>query len=117
MLNFGILNSPTPRHDRAERSSGGFFKNYYLKKSLRRDNKMESFPNLFWSFRSAHKSAQAPCDLTETRASRLCYKIVAALFLIFFVIDELVDRYRENRYGKYSAGKKKLSAMEFDSEI
>ena len=117
MLNFGLLNSPTPRHGRAERSSGAFFKNSYFKKSLRRDNKMESFPNLFWSFRSTHNSAQAPCDLTETRLTRLCYKIVAALFIIFFVTDELVNRYRENRYGKYSAGKKKLSEMEFDSEI
>ena len=78
---------------------------------------MESLPNLFWSYRSVNKSAQAPCDLTETRLTRLCYKIVAALFIIFFVTDELVNRIREKRYGKYSVGKKKLSEMEIDSEI
>ena len=78
---------------------------------------MESFPNLFWSLRSSDKSVQAAYDLTETRLTRLSYTILAALFIIFFVADELANRYRENKWRKHAAGHKKVSAMESDSEI
>ena len=116
MLNFGLLNSPTPRHGRAERSSGAFFKNSYFKNSVRRNNKMEAFPNLFWSIRSEDKPSQEPRDLTETRLSRVGYIILAALFIFFFVTDELLNRHRESRRRKLSAGQKRISVVESGSE-
>ena len=78
---------------------------------------MESIPNLWWSLTSKDRPAKVSRDRTETRVSRLSYKMVAALFIVFFVIDELLSRYRENKYGKYCPEKKKLSVKEIDSEI
>ena len=78
---------------------------------------MESIPNLWWSVTSKDRSGKVSDDRTETRVSRLSYKMVAAIFIVFFVIDELVSRYRENKYGKYFPEKKKLSVKEIDSEI
>ena len=69
---------------------------------------MESIPNLWWSLTSKDRSAEVSRDLTETRVSRLSYKMVAAIFIVFFVIDELVTRYRENKYGKYFPEKKEI---------
>ena len=78
---------------------------------------MESIPNLWWSLTSKDRPAKVSRDRTETRVSRLSYKMVAALFIVFFVIDELLSRYRENKYGKYFPEKKKLSVKDIDSEI
>ena len=77
---------------------------------------MESFPNLFWSIRSEDKPSQVPRDLTETRLSRVGYIILAALFIFFFVADELLNRHRESRRRKLSAGKKRISVVESGSE-
>ena len=69
---------------------------------------MESIPNLWWSVTTKDRSAKVSRDVTESRFTRLSYKMVAALFIIFFVIDELVNKYREKKYGKYSAEKKEI---------
>ena len=77
---------------------------------------MESIPNLWCSLTSKDRSAKVFGDRTETRVSRLSYKMVAAIFIVFFVIDELVTRYRENTYGKYFPEKKKLSVKGIEGE-
>ena len=77
---------------------------------------MESFPNLFWSIRSEDKPSQEPRNLTETRLSRVGYIILAALFIFFFVADELLNRHRESRRRKLSAGQKRISVVESGSE-
>ena len=77
---------------------------------------MESFPNLFWSIRPEEKQSQETRDLTETRLSRVGYIILAALFIVFFIVDELLHRYRGMRRRKLSTGQKRTSAVGRDSE-
>ena len=77
---------------------------------------MESFPNLFWSIRPEEKPSQETLDLTETSLSRVGYIMLAALFIAFFVVDELLHRYRGFRRRKLSTGQKRASAVERDSE-
>ena len=77
---------------------------------------MESFPNLVWSIRSEDKPSQETRDLTETSLSSVGYIILAALFIIFFVADEVLHRCREGKRRKLSARQKEASATERDSE-
>ena len=77
---------------------------------------MESFPNLYWSIRSEGKSSQEPRDVTATSVSRVGYTILAAIFIIFFVADELVHKYRESRRRKVSTGQNRASSAERDVE-
>ena len=72
--------------------------------------------NLFWLFTSGDEAVQPPCSITEARLTRLTYIIVAALFIVFFVTDELVNRYRENRREKCCARKNTASALEDGNE-
>ena len=76
---------------------------------------MESFPNLFWSMRSEDSPSQEQVDVTATRLSRLGYIILATLFIVFFVADELSNRYRESRDRKLSA-RQRRAVVESDSE-
>ena len=77
---------------------------------------MELFPNLFWSIRSEDKPSQEARDLTETRVNRAGYIILAVLFIVFFVADELVNRCRENKRRKVPTRQKRESLLESNSE-
>ena len=77
---------------------------------------MQSFPNLFWSIRSEDKPSQETRDITETGLSRVGYIILASLFIVFFVADELLHMYRKSKLRKLSTGQNRASALKSDDE-
>ena len=77
---------------------------------------MESFANLFWSIRSEGKSSQETRNATATSLSRVGYTFLAAIFVVFFVADELLHKYRESRRRKLSTEQNRASSAERDAE-
>ena len=77
---------------------------------------MESFPKLYWSERSEGERSRETRKATATSSSRVGYALLAAIFIVFFVIDELLHKFRESRRRKLSTGHKRASSAEPDGE-
>ena len=77
---------------------------------------MESFPKLYWSERSEGERSRETREATATSSSRVGYALLAAIFIVFFVIDELLHKFRESRRRKVSTGQNRASSAERDVE-
>ena len=77
---------------------------------------MDSIPNLYWSIKSEGKSSQETRGVVASGASRVGYTILAAVFIAFFIADELLHKYRESRLRKFSIGQNRASSQESRGE-